>query len=111
MGVNDMVYEAAGGGLAALHEPESLQNDGPVGSPDPRDRQRRPGEQHVTGGGARHQALSTEPTERNFATRLQIGLVWVLPLAFNPIYTDKKENQIFLIYKKIQNGAVAKSYI
>jgi hypothetical protein len=26
-------------------------------------------------------------------------------------YTDKKENQIFLIYKEIQNGAVAKSYI
>jgi hypothetical protein len=25
--------------------------------------------------------------------------------------TDKKENQIFLIYKKIQNGAVAKSYM
>jgi hypothetical protein len=25
-------------------------------------------------------------------------------------FTDKKENQIFLIYKEIQNGAVAKSY-
>jgi hypothetical protein len=25
--------------------------------------------------------------------------------------TDKKENQIFLIYKKIQRGAVAKSYM
>jgi hypothetical protein len=25
-------------------------------------------------------------------------------------YTDKKENQIFLIYKEIQDGAVAKSY-
>jgi hypothetical protein len=25
--------------------------------------------------------------------------------------TDKKEKQIFLIYKEIQNGAVAKSYI
>ncbi len=24
-------------------------------------------------------------------------------------YTDKKENQIFLIYKEIQSGAVAKS--
>jgi hypothetical protein len=24
---------------------------------------------------------------------------------------DKKENQIFLIYKEIQNGAVAKSYM
>jgi hypothetical protein len=26
-------------------------------------------------------------------------------------YTDKKENQIFLIYREIQSGAVAKSYI
>jgi hypothetical protein len=26
------------------------------------------------------------------------------------VYTDKKENQIFLIYKEIQSGAVAKSY-
>jgi len=26
-------------------------------------------------------------------------------------YTDKKENQIFLIYEEIQSGAVAKSYI
>ncbi len=25
--------------------------------------------------------------------------------------TDKKENQTFLIYKEIQNGAVAKSYM
>ncbi len=27
------------------------------------------------------------------------------------LYTDKKENQIFLIYKEIQSGAVAKSYM
>ncbi len=27
------------------------------------------------------------------------------------VYTDKKENQIFPIYKKIQNGAAAKSYM
>ncbi len=27
------------------------------------------------------------------------------------VYTDKKENQIFLIYKEIQNGALAKSYM
>jgi hypothetical protein len=26
-------------------------------------------------------------------------------------YTDKKENKIFLIYKEIQMGAVAKSYL
>jgi hypothetical protein len=28
-----------------------------------------------------------------------------------PFCSDKKENQIFLIYKEIQNGAVAKSYM
>jgi hypothetical protein len=27
------------------------------------------------------------------------------------MYTEKKENQIFLIYKDIQSGAVAKSYM
>jgi hypothetical protein len=27
------------------------------------------------------------------------------------IHTDKKENKIFLIYKEIQKGAVAKSYM
>jgi hypothetical protein len=27
------------------------------------------------------------------------------------VHTDKKENIIFLIYKEIQNGAVAKSYV
>jgi hypothetical protein len=27
------------------------------------------------------------------------------------VCTDKKENQIFLIYKEIQSGAVAKSYM
>ncbi len=26
-------------------------------------------------------------------------------------YNDKKENKIFLIYREIQSGAVAKSYI
>jgi hypothetical protein len=26
-------------------------------------------------------------------------------------HTDKKENQIFLLYKKIQMGSVAKSYM
>jgi hypothetical protein len=27
------------------------------------------------------------------------------------LYTDKKENLIFLIYKEIQSGAIAKSYL
>jgi hypothetical protein len=30
---------------------------------------------------------------------------------FNRLHTDKKENQIFLIYKEIRSGAVAKSYM
>ncbi len=32
------------------------------------------------------------------------------PPPFNRPHTDKKEIQVFLIYKEIQNGAVAKSY-
>jgi hypothetical protein len=41
----------------------------------------------------------------------------MIPLSSLPIeprdilFTDKKENQIFLIYKDIQSGAVAKSYM
>ena len=31
-------------------------------------------------------------------------------MSYTP-FTDRKENQIFLIYKKIQGGAVAKSYM
>jgi hypothetical protein len=27
------------------------------------------------------------------------------------LYTDKKENQTFLMYREIQSGAVAKSYM
>jgi hypothetical protein len=27
------------------------------------------------------------------------------------VYTDKKENKIFLIYKEIQSGAIAKLYM
>jgi hypothetical protein len=37
-------------------------------------------------------------------------ILWQLGPPWGP-YTDKKENQIFLIYKEIQNGAVAKSYM
>jgi hypothetical protein len=32
-------------------------------------------------------------------------------LQLETVHTDKKENQIFLIYKEIQNRAVAKSYM
>jgi hypothetical protein len=30
---------------------------------------------------------------------------------FRTVYTDKKENHIFLIYREIQSAAVAKSYM
>jgi hypothetical protein len=33
------------------------------------------------------------------------------PSLLSPVYTDKKENQIFLIEKEIRNGALAKSYM
>ncbi len=29
----------------------------------------------------------------------------------NVACTDKKENQIFLVYKEIQNGSIAKSFL
>jgi hypothetical protein len=41
---------------------------------------------------------------------LIIGLA-IDSACFKKAYTDKKENQIFLIYKEIQSGAVAKSYM
>ncbi len=43
------------------------------------------------------------------ANRLSVSLCLLLTRG-HVQYTDKKENQIFLIYKEIQNGAVAKSY-
>jgi hypothetical protein len=36
-------------------------------------------------------------------------VVFVFMCSF--VYTDEKENKIFLIYREIQNGAVAKSYM
>ncbi len=36
---------------------------------------------------------------------------WGIAYVYSWGYTDKKENQIFLIYKEIQGGAVAKSYM
>jgi hypothetical protein len=44
----------------------------------------------------------------------RIGVVIPILAHFNILiasYIDKKENQIFLIYKEILNGAVAKSYM
>jgi hypothetical protein len=36
-------------------------------------------------------------------------LKYVIKYVLAWLHTDKKENQIFLIYKEIQSGAVAKS--
>jgi hypothetical protein len=41
----------------------------------------------------------------------RVSLIWRSDLVTWYACTDKKENQIFLIYKEFQNGAVAKSYI
>ncbi len=37
-------------------------------------------------------------------------ILWIGEQLSKP-YTDKKGNTIFIIYKEIQNGAVAKSYM
>ncbi len=38
-------------------------------------------------------------------------LLRFIPYIWRIVFTDKKENQIFLIYKEIQNGTVAKPYM
>ncbi len=43
--------------------------------------------------------------------RLYIAQSWKVRRKPFARYTDKKVNQIFLIYKEIQSGAVAKSYM
>ncbi len=51
------------------------------------------------------------PRSSDYAHR---GIAWPIPgLPYSKLaqYTDKKENQIFLIYREIQSGAVAKSYM
>jgi hypothetical protein len=37
--------------------------------------------------------------------------VWRLDSGLCTLYTDKKEKKIFLLYKEIQKGSVAKSYM
>jgi hypothetical protein len=47
-------------------------------------------------------------------TRISWEIGWLRPfpsLSTAGFCTDKKENQIFLINKEIQSGAVAKSYM
>ncbi len=45
--------------------------------------------------------------------KIHLIAIWILSITATSLnsYTDKKENQIFLIYKDIQSGAVAKSYM
>jgi hypothetical protein len=47
----------------------------------------------------------------SYFLRYQISAVTNIGPANSRNYDDKKENQIFLIYKEIQSGAVAKSYM
>ncbi len=49
--------------------------------------------------------------EERLRGRVGSGLCWLCVDEIYSLYTDKKENQIFLTYKEIQNGAVAKSYM
>ncbi len=51
-----------------------------------------------------------DKTSTEFAVAAWFLCRW-LPWERIEYFTDKKENQIFLIYKEIQNGAVAKSYM
>ncbi len=44
----------------------------------------------------------------DLSTRILVTAFIAIQLVY---YTDKKENNIFLIYKEIQSGAVAKSYV
>jgi|LakMenE01Jun11ns_1017448.scaffolds.fasta_scaffold7637672_1 hypothetical protein len=51
---------------------------------------------------AQSDKVKNPPSKKVFTPRLQFDCF---------TYTDTKENQIFLIYKEIQNGAVAESYM
>ncbi len=46
-----------------------------------------------------------------FQQKIDIPLKFARRLRCQLRYTDKKDNQIFLMYKEIQNGPVAKSYM
>ncbi len=49
--------------------------------------------------------------EMDYVTYAIVLAIYCCSIVFKQFHTDKKENQIFLIYKEIQNGAVAKSYM
>jgi hypothetical protein len=43
--------------------------------------------------------------------RSKEAILYTETMTYTTYCTDKKENQIFLIYREIQSGAVAKSYM
>ncbi len=47
----------------------------------------------------------------NHVVHMQVSNLQDDDIDFCWMYTDKKENQISLIYKELRNGAVAKSYM
>jgi hypothetical protein len=60
----------------------------------------------------KYRLRSSEHTRTiSFGFDLRFPNIFEVSICMHYRYTDKKENQIFLIYKEIQNGAVAKSYV
>jgi hypothetical protein len=56
--------------------------------------------------------VSISVSRPSFTYKSVLGLRKNFPeYVFTSKHTDKKEKKIFLIYKEIQNGAVAKSYM
>jgi hypothetical protein len=56
--------------------------------------------------------MAGEYLEADLQGKCVTNLPHIASVSFDAIrYTDKKENQIFLIYMEIQSGAVAKSYM
>jgi hypothetical protein len=62
------------------------------------------------------QALKRNPRDTTLAAKMGKALQRTHQYGkainyYKVLYTDKKENRIFLIYKEIQSGAVAKLYM
>ncbi len=77
--------------------------------------------QHIKTSGKSAAGINDNGTHPNADVRRRLqqiteedGKLITCSADWNPfvcMYTDKKENQIFLMYKEIQSGAVAKSYM
>ncbi len=59
----------------------------------------------------RHARKAWPGTLVDHVLSLVLSVLAIGGLAGNQWYTDKKEKKIFLIYREIQNGAVAMSYM